>query len=64
FLHKPFFGYGANNYSEEIEPIIGVAVYSHNNFIEMLVNVGFVGFCIFYFRWFHVLLLDFLKTQR
>ncbi len=61
FLQKPFFGYGANNYSEEIEPIIGVAVYSHNNYIEMLVNGGFVGFCIFYFIYAYCI-VSLLKT--
>ena len=48
FLEKPLLGYGYNGFSALFYRLTGIEVYSHNNFIEMLVNSGIVGFCIYY----------------
>jgi len=51
FGFKPILGYGSNNYCL----ISGFNTYSHNNFIELLVNLGLIGFIIYYY--FYVCLL-------
>ena len=48
FKKKPIFGYGLNNFCELYLIETGVATYSHNNFVEMLVSGGLVGFAIYY----------------
>lgn len=44
FKDKILIGYGADNFKY----VSGVGVYSHNNFIEILVNFGIIGFTMFY----------------
>lgn len=52
FSGKPIFGYGPVNYAINAAPFLGRPVYSHNNFIELLVNGGVFGFLLFYFSYF------------
>lgn len=52
FSGKPIFGYGTANYAINAAPFLGRPVYSHNNFIELLVNGGVFGFLLFYFSYF------------
>lgn len=65
FGERPIFGYGLNNfrvlYSE-----IGRATYSHNNFIEMLISGGIVGFVIYYSAYVYLFtkLIKFAFTKR
>ena len=49
FLERPIFGYGLNNFRTLYEQATGKATYSHNNFIEILVSGGLVGFILYYF---------------
>lgn len=53
FMLKPWFGYGINNYMSligEMHTYAGTTgVYAHNNYIEMLVDVGMIGTAIYYF---------------
>ena len=49
FLERPLFGYGMNNYRILYEQATGLNTYSHNNFIEILINGGIVGFFLYYF---------------
>ncbi len=44
FKDRLMIGYGANNYAI----VSGYGVYSHNNFIEILVDFGLVGFILYY----------------
>lgn len=44
FAKKPIFGYGLENYRK----ISSFGTYSHNNYIELLVSTGLVGFIIYY----------------
>ena len=46
FLKSPFWGNGMN-YSEFM-----FGTYSHNNYVEMLLNFGIIGFCIHYYSHF------------
>lgn len=49
FLDHPFLGVGINNYrvlSEQIYP--GKNFYAHNNYVELLVDVGLIGLIIYY----------------
>ena len=43
FLEKPFFGYGINNFR-----YISGHMYAHNNYIEILVDLGIFGFLAYY----------------
>ena len=55
FGERPLFGYGAGNFSELSAAQFGEKfdTYSHNNFIEMLVNGGLIGFTIYYTAYFY-----------
>lgn len=44
FGEKPWIGHGQGQYSY----ISGFQTYSHNNYIEFLVNFGIIGFCLYY----------------
>lgn len=48
FKQKPLIGYGLGNYRVFLNEAIGYSTYSHNNFIELLVSVGLIGFIIYY----------------
>jgi len=51
FQSNPILGYGNNNYFV----ISGFNTYSHNNFIETLVNFGFIGFSLYYYFYIYLL---------
>lgn len=44
FASKPFFGYGAGGF----KALSGYRIYSHNNYVELLVNYGITGFITYY----------------
>lgn len=44
FIENPFLGYGLNNY----HLFHWSGVYSHNNYIEVLVSLGVIGFIVYY----------------
>lgn len=49
FFEKPLLGYGIDNFEKLFSYIIGGReVYSHNNFIELMVGVGLIGAILFY----------------
>ncbi len=47
FINRPFFGYGISNAQFLLEKVFA-RTYLHNNYIELLVNVGLIGFCFYY----------------
>ncbi len=53
FQDNPLFGYGLNNFRYLSEN----NYYSHNNFIELLVGVGLIGFSLFYYIYFYIFTL-------
>ncbi|WP_335341999.1 O-antigen ligase family protein [Bacillus alkalicola] len=54
FLESPIWGYGIGNYRMLLFEVIGRESYAHNNFIELLVGVGIIGFILYYFMYFYV----------
>ena len=48
FKSSPILGYGIDNYRILNGIATGHTTYSHNNFIEILVGIGFVGFIAYY----------------
>ena len=60
FKESPIIGYGIDNYRYINLRETGHLTYSHNNFVEMLVGVGGIGFLIYYFYYIK-LTCDFLR---
>ncbi|MBM7690781.1 O-antigen ligase [Peribacillus deserti] len=48
FFDRPIWGYGIGNYGDLLMRKISWETYSHNNFIELLVGVGVIGFILYY----------------
>lgn len=48
FSENPLFGYGINNYKILNQGVTGRFTYSHNNFIELAVNLGVIGLVWYY----------------
>ena len=44
FRDRPLFGYGLGNYQN----VSGLNLYAHNNYVELLVDLGLVGTAIYY----------------
>ena len=63
FFEKPLFGYGINNFIVKIGQRIGVSTYAHNNYYEILADLGIVGFSAFYGYYFY-LAISLLKIWR
>ncbi len=67
FQSKPLFGYGINCYrilSDNTVLFAGRRIYAHNNYIELLVDVGLIGVFIYYYAYFFFCKnLKFMKTK-
>ena len=48
FKQKPILGYGLNCFRAFSKTVTWMETYSHNNFIEILVSGGIVGFLVYY----------------
>lgn len=48
FLEKPFIGAGVSTFIRKLGAEIGMYAYAHNNYYEILVGVGLIGFSIYY----------------
>lgn len=48
FLEKPFIGAGVSTFIRKLGAEIGLYAYAHNNYYEILVGVGLIGFSIYY----------------
>lgn len=55
FKDKFIIGYGINNYNELYGSMTGWYTYSHNNYIELLIDTGIIGFSIYYFSYIYIL---------
>ena len=56
FKDSPVLGHGINNFrvlSNQTPMFMGMNFYAHNNYIELLVDVGIVGFIIYYSCYFY-----------
>lgn len=57
FQDNPIIGYGINNFrvlSNSSSMFAGYNFYAHNNYVEMLVDVGIIGFLIYYSFYFYI----------
>ncbi|MBN8449610.1 MAG: O-antigen ligase family protein [Candidatus Accumulibacter sp.] len=59
FLDAPIFGHGMGQFRE----LSGMGVYSHNNFIEVLVNQGLIGICLYYGLLAHAIYIIFRRSR-
>ncbi len=48
FFEHPLVGSGAHSFSQMIVDIAGKSTYAHNNYYEVLVDFGLIGFAIYY----------------
>ena len=51
WLQSPIWGYGFDSFKYYNRTMTGHFYYSHNNFVELLYNLGIIGFVIYY--WFY-----------
>ena len=63
FKEKPMIGYGMAGFVALFRDNFGRAVYSHNNYIELLVGLGIVGTLCYYAGYFYILIYS-LKGIR
>lgn len=54
FYERPLFGYGINNFVYQIGERTGIATYAHNNYYEILADLGIVGFITYYGYYFYL----------
>ena len=52
FKDKPLFGYGMDTF----RILYSSGQYSHNNFIELLVGMGSIGFIVYYYPWISIVI--------
>ncbi|MBP1924261.1 O-antigen ligase [Sedimentibacter acidaminivorans] len=55
FRERPLIGYGLGNYRILLNNAIGIYMYAHNNFIELLVSVGLIGFITYYIIYIYII---------
>ena len=55
FIQRPLFGHGAWNYAYLNGVNNASYIYSHNNYIELLVGYGIIGVILYYYSYFHLL---------
>lgn len=53
---SPVWGVGINNFAGYYGKMTGKYVYSHNNYIEVLADLGIIGFVTYYFFYFWILI--------
>ncbi|MCR4616200.1 MAG: O-antigen ligase family protein [Clostridiales bacterium] len=61
FYKNPMIGVGMGNFSYFLDDIYGEGVYAHNNYLEIMADLGVVGFLLYY--WFYAYLLIKLLGQ-
>lgn len=59
FLQRPFIGYGYDCFR-----VLAYGTYSHNNYIEMLINGGIIGFTIYYIPYLYLIINFFKKICK
>lgn len=69
FTHKPILGYGLDCFryllGNNIVTWAGTdGVYSHNNYIELLVNLGVIGLCIYYYLYANIIYNYFKQKDK
>ncbi len=62
FVSSPLFGHGINTFKSMYGQITGHFAYAHNNYVELLADLGMVGFLLYYSL--HFKLLRRIKTMN
>ena len=52
---KPIFGHGMYTYKDQLFTNIGISMYSHNSYIEILFGTGIIGIIIYYSLYLYLL---------
>lgn len=63
FQNKPILGYGADSSQYLLSLVSNFNSYLHNNYVELLVNYGFLGFSIYYFMYIYVFIKAFPQLK-
>ena len=65
FSENPIIGIGLNNYKVLNQGATGRFTYAHNNFVELAVDLGIVGFALYYFAYAYLIvrLLKVIKNN-
>jgi len=63
FLNRPIFGNGVNYSAVTNGAVLGIRVYSHCNYVEMLCNYGIVGFILYYAMYAYMIIRAFAMRQ-
>lgn len=64
FMDSPIIGYGAANYKMLFQANYGRMRYAHNNYIEVLVGGGLIGFAIYYYVYVKLLIKAFRRPWQ
>lgn len=56
FMQNPILGVGIDNYRFKLLYDIGLDTYSHNNYVEILSNLGIIGFVSYYWIYIYILI--------
>lgn len=64
FTEQPFFGYGTNNFRALHERDYNFVTYTHYTPLEVVLNIGFLGFFIYYAIYFLVLRDIFYQVRK
>ena len=59
WLKSPIWGHGYDSFHFYNAVVNGHNVYSHNNYTELLYNLGVIGFAIYYFEYLRLIVLGF-----
>ena len=65
FLNKPLLGWGANGFMEYLDRIrYSHVAYCHNNMLEILSSFGIIGFGLYYWFYFFLLIRLFMVKEK
>lgn len=59
WLKSPIWGHGYDSFHFYNALVNGHNVYSHNNYTELLYNLGVIGFAVYYFEYLRLIILGF-----
>lgn len=57
WLESPIWGYGYDSFHYYNNIITGHNAYSHNNFTELLYDMGIIGFVVYYYEYYRIMML-------
>lgn len=63
FQKKPILGYGIDNYKYLYANMVGDYMYSHNNYIELLVGTGVIGILSYYSMYIYIFMKSISKKN-